>query len=67
MYAINLGGGGSNTIVVATVGDLPGSGELGQFALVLSDNTVYVWDGSSWALVGGQGNLLGHAGTRLIH
>ncbi len=68
MYSSGLGGGGGgvSTIVVATVGDLPPTGVLGQFALVLADNTVYIWDGNSWELVGGQGNLLGHAGTQAI-
>lgn len=65
MQSINLGGGAS-TIVVPTFGDLPASADLGQFALVLADNTVYVWDGNSWELIGGQGNLLGHAGSQAI-
>ena len=67
MQSINLGGGdGVATIVVATTGDLPITAQLGQFALVLADNTVYVWDGDSWELIGGQGNLLGHAGSQAI-
>lgn len=57
---------GIGNITVATVGDLPATGILGQFALVLADNSVYVWDGTQWVLVGGQGNLLGHAGTTAI-
>lgn len=67
MQSINLGGGvDDGTIVVAAVGDLPGSAITGQFALVTDDNTVYIWDGSAWVLVGGQGNLLGHAGSDAI-
>ncbi len=66
MQSINLGGGGASTIVVPTFGDLPAAADLGQFALVLADNTVYVWDGNSWELIGGQGNLLGHAGSQAI-
>ena len=65
LYSINLGGGGT-TLIVANVGSLPASGTQGQFALVTSDNTVYIWDGSAWQLVGGQGNLLGHAGVQAI-
>ena len=66
LFSVNLGGGGSSTIVVADVGDLPASGDLGQFALTTDDNLVYIWDGSSWVLVGGQGNLLGHSGAAAI-
>jgi hypothetical protein len=67
MYSSGLGGGGGvSTITVPTVGDLPVSGDLGQFALVLDDNTVYIWDGSAWVLVGGEGTQIGHSGETTI-
>lgn len=67
MYSSGLGGGGGvSTLIVATVGDLPVSGTLGQFALVQDDNTVYIWDGSAWVLVGGEGTQIGHAGETQI-
>lgn len=66
MYSSGLGGGGSNTITVPTVGDLPIPGEDNQFAWVEDDNTLYFWNGTMWVLVGGQGNLLGHADSSAI-
>lgn len=66
MYAINLGGGGVSTLVVATFADLPATAVAGQFALTTSDNLTYIWNGTSWVLTGGQGNLLGHSGVATI-
>jgi len=67
MYSSGLGGGGGvSTLIVATVGDLPVSGTLGQFALVEDDDTVYIWNGTSWVLVGGAGVQLGHTGETPI-
>lgn len=61
MYSSIGGGGGVNTITVATFADLPIPGEDNQFAWVEDDSTLYFWNGTMWVLVGGQGNLLGHA------
>lgn len=68
MYSSGLGGGGGgvSTIVVDSFGDLPGTGVTGQFALTTDDGLVYIWDGTQWVLIGGQGNLLGHAGSQAI-
>lgn len=67
MYSSGLGGGGGvSTLIVATVGDLPLTGTLGQFALVEDDDTVYIWNGTSWVLVGGSGVQLGHTGVTAI-
>lgn len=67
IFSINLGGGGAQTIVVETFGDLPISGTDGQLALVqLPTPRLYVYDNGMWVLVGGQGNLLGNAGSTAI-
>lgn len=64
IYAINLGGGTSGVIEVATAGDLPTPPPDGVIlAFVQDTDTLYAWDTAtmSWLVAGGSGALIGRA------